>query len=166
MSLLKAIDHAVLWLVDDNPTTTGNILRWAQSQGVNPKRIVFHKRSVFSEYQQKLSLADVFLDTFPYNCGSTARDVIKAGVPLLTHPGRSMISRMGASVNTAMGLSHLVAEDRAGLQKMVIDIAREPGSVGLEKMKVQQARIQRDWVAPKSVESCAALLKSFFTCTR
>ncbi|NBO82615.1 MAG: UDP-N-acetylglucosamine-peptide N-acetylglucosaminyltransferase, partial [Betaproteobacteria bacterium] len=74
MSLLKEIDHAVLWLVDDNPTTTGNILRWAQSQGVNPKRIVFHKRSVFSEYQQKLSLADVFLDTFPYNCGSTARD--------------------------------------------------------------------------------------------
>jgi predicted O-linked N-acetylglucosamine transferase (SPINDLY family) len=65
MSLLKAIDHAVLWVVDNNPTTTGNLLHWAQSQGVDPSRIVFRKRSVFSEYQQKLFLADVFLDTFP-----------------------------------------------------------------------------------------------------
>ena len=73
-----------------------------------------------------------------------------------------MISRMGASVNTAMGLSHLVAEDRAGLQKAVVDIATEPGRVGLEKKKVQQARIQRGWVAPKSAESCTALLKGFF----
>jgi predicted O-linked N-acetylglucosamine transferase (SPINDLY family) len=139
MSLLKEIDHAVLWLVDDNPTTTGNILRWAQSQGVNPERIVFHKRSVFSEYQQKLSLADVFLDTFPYNCGSTARDVIKAGVPLLTHPGRSMISRMGASVNMAMGLSHLVAEDREGMKELVIALARQPLDLKKAQVVVRRA---------------------------
>jgi predicted O-linked N-acetylglucosamine transferase (SPINDLY family) len=95
---------------------------------------------VFSEYQQKLSLADVFLDTFPYNCGSTARDVVKAGVPLLTHPGRSMISRMGASVNHALGLSHLVSQDREGLRQIVIDIAKESGRVMFEKEKVKKAR--------------------------
>jgi predicted O-linked N-acetylglucosamine transferase (SPINDLY family) len=160
MSLLKAIDHAVLWVVDDNPTTTGNLMRWAQSQGVEASRIVFHKRSVFSEYQQKLSLADVFLDTFPYNCGSTARDVIKAGVPLLTHPGRSMISRMGASVNHALGLSHLVATDREGLKQLVTNIANEKGNVPIEKSKVQRAREQHGWMAPKSAKSFEVQLKA------
>jgi predicted O-linked N-acetylglucosamine transferase (SPINDLY family) len=160
MSLLKAIDRAVLWVVDDNPTTTGNLLRWAQSQGVDASRIVFHKRSVFSEYQQKLSLADVFLDTFPYNCGSTARDVIKAGVPLLTHPGRSMISRMGASVNHALGLSHLVAADRDRLRQLVIDIAKEPERVASEKRKVRQAINELGWSARKSAESLQRTMKS------
>jgi len=146
--------------VDDNPTTTGNILRWAQSQGVNPKRIVFHKRSVFSEYQQKLTLADVFLDTFPYNCGSTARDVIRAGVPLLTHPGRSMISRMGASVNTAMGLSHLVAEDREGLKNLVIEIAHTEDSVRIQKAAIQTARSETANLAANSAKLLRETLAS------
>jgi predicted O-linked N-acetylglucosamine transferase (SPINDLY family) len=160
MSLLKAIEHAVLWVVDDNPTTTGNLMRWAQSQGVDASRIVFHKRSVFSEYQQKLSLADVFLDTFPYNCGSTARDVIKAGVPLLTHPGRSMISRMGASVNHALGLSHLVAADREALKQLVTNIANDKDNVIIAKSKVQRAREQHGWMAPKIAKSFEGQLKA------
>jgi predicted O-linked N-acetylglucosamine transferase (SPINDLY family) len=117
---------------------------------------------VFAEYQQKLSLADVFLDTFPYNCGSTARDVIKAGVPLLTHPGRSMISRMAASVNHAMGLGHLVARDREALEHLVIQIANEPDRVSVEKMNVQQARVQHGWAVHRSAQSfCENITRLF-----
>jgi len=70
--------------------------------------------------------------------------VIKAGVPLLTHPGRSMISRMGASVNHALGLSHLVAQDREGLRQLVIDIAVTSGRVFLEKERVQRAKLKKE----------------------
>jgi len=61
-------------------------------------------------------------------------------VPLLTHPGRSMISRMGASVNTAMGLSHLVAKDREGLKNMVIEMVGEPRGPEMEGAKLRLAR--------------------------
>ena len=73
---------------------------------------------------------------FPGRFRSTARDVIKAGVPLLTHPGRSMISRMGASVNMAMGLSHLVAENSEAFRGLVVKIAAGAGLATFERSSV------------------------------
>jgi predicted O-linked N-acetylglucosamine transferase (SPINDLY family) len=98
MEILKEIPRAVLWLIDDNATTTANLKAHAQAAVADVERIVFTPRSSHQEYRAKLKLADVFLDTFPYNCGSTTNDVINAGVPLVTMSGRTMVSRMGASV--------------------------------------------------------------------
>jgi predicted O-linked N-acetylglucosamine transferase (SPINDLY family) len=66
-----------------------------------------------------LKVADLFLDTWPYNCGSTTNDVLNAGLPILTVGGRTMVSRMGTSMLSALKLDSLIAknlqdyEDRA-----------------------------------------------------
>jgi predicted O-linked N-acetylglucosamine transferase (SPINDLY family) len=105
MELLKEISSAVLWIVDDNPTTTANLKAHAVAANADLKRIQFTPRATHIEYKAKLRLADVFLDTFPYNCGSTTNDVVQAGVPIVTMSGRTLVSRMGGSILQATGKS-------------------------------------------------------------
>ena len=98
MELLNEIPSAVLWIIDDNPTTTANLKAHAVAANADLNRIQFTPRTTHIEYKAKLRLADVFLDTFPYNCGSTTNDVVQAGVPIVTMSGRTLVSRMGGSI--------------------------------------------------------------------
>ena len=98
MGLLKEIPRAVLWIIDDNPTTTANLKAHAVTANADLKRIQFTPRTTHIEYKAKLRLANVFLDTFPYNCGSTTNDVVQAGVPVVTISGKTLVSRMGGSI--------------------------------------------------------------------
>jgi predicted O-linked N-acetylglucosamine transferase (SPINDLY family) len=75
-------------------------------------------------FRARLGLADVFLDTYPYNCGSTSKDVIDAGVPLVTLRGKSMVSRMGASLLTTLELPQLIAHDMAQYKDIVLQLAQ------------------------------------------
>ena len=105
MELLKEIPRSVLWIIDDNPTTTANLKAHAVAANADLNRIQFTPRTTHIEYKAKLRLADVFLDTFPYNCGSTTNDVVQAGVPIVTMSGRTLVSRMGGSILQATGKS-------------------------------------------------------------
>jgi predicted O-linked N-acetylglucosamine transferase (SPINDLY family) len=105
MDLLKEIPRSVLWIIDDNPTTTANLKAHAVAANADLNRIQFTPRTTHIEYKAKLRLADVFLDTFPYNCGSTTNDVVQAGVPIVTMSGRTLVSRMGGSILQATGKS-------------------------------------------------------------
>lgn len=109
LEILKEAPNSVLWLIDDNKSTTNQLTSYARLKGADINRIIFTGRSTHAEYLAKLRLADVFLDNFPYNCGSTTRDVIAAGVPLITMSGKTMVSRMGASIHKALGSSDLIA---------------------------------------------------------
>jgi predicted O-linked N-acetylglucosamine transferase (SPINDLY family) len=111
MDILKEIPRAVLWLIDDNPTTTANIRKHALNAKADVSRILFTSRSAHVEYKAKLKLANVFLDNFPYNCGSTTNDAINAGLPLLTRSGKTLVSRMGRSVLSSFGISELITTD-------------------------------------------------------
>jgi predicted O-linked N-acetylglucosamine transferase (SPINDLY family) len=111
MEILKEIPRAVLWLIDDNPTTTANIRKHALNAKADVSRILFTSRSAHVEYKAKLKLANVFLDNFPYNCGSTTNDAINAGLPLLTRSGKTLVSRMGRSVLNSFGISELITTD-------------------------------------------------------
>lgn len=108
LQLLRDIPHSRLWLIDDNAAATRNLRRHAQRAGIDPDRLMFSPRVSPAEFKSMLRLADVFLDTYPYNCGSTSRDVLAAGLPLITLSGRSMVSRMGRSILSAVGLEHCV----------------------------------------------------------
>jgi predicted O-linked N-acetylglucosamine transferase (SPINDLY family) len=101
MKLLKEIPDSVLWLIDDNPTTTENLKNHARLADADLSRINFSTRTAHKEFCARLKLCDVYLDTYPYNCGSTTNDVVRNGVPLITKYGPTMVSRMGLSVCSA-----------------------------------------------------------------
>jgi predicted O-linked N-acetylglucosamine transferase (SPINDLY family) len=110
MELLNEIPRSVLWISDDNPTTTANLKAHAVAANADLNRIQFTPRTSHIEYKAKLRLADVFLDTFPYNCGSTSNDVVQAKVPIVTISGRTLVSRMGGGILYSLGLSELVTD--------------------------------------------------------
>ena len=137
MGLLKEIPSAVLWTIDDNPTTTANLKAHAVAANADLKRIQFTPRTTHIEYKAKLRLADVFLDTFPYNCGSTTNDVVQAGVPVVTISGKTLVSRMGGSILRNTQNQDLVCSSFSEYKDKVIAISQ--GTVPFQSTVNKQA---------------------------
>jgi len=112
MEILKKTTNSILWLIDDNPTTTNNLRLEVRKYDVDLSRVVFSPRTSPSEYRAKIGLADIFLDTFPYNCGSTSNDVLNAGVPLITLSGKTLVSRMGKYMLNSLGRKDFISESK------------------------------------------------------
>ena len=110
LNILDNATNSILWLIDDNQTTTNQLKLYARNRGIELNRIIFTSRSAHDEYLAKLRVADVFLDTFPYNCGSTTSDVITAGLPMVTMSGKTLVSRMGGSILHAVNRMELITE--------------------------------------------------------
>jgi predicted O-linked N-acetylglucosamine transferase (SPINDLY family) len=123
LRILQRSDRAVLWLLDDNPWATAALRRHASHAGIDERRLIFTGRATHAEYREKLTLVDVYLDTFPYNAGSTARDVLDAGVPIVTLSGRTPVSRMAGGLLHAAGLAELVTTTLDGYEQLVVDLA-------------------------------------------
>jgi len=123
LDLLHVIPHAVLWLVDDNAAATANLKAFIYRNGAPVDRIVFTPRAQYDEYKQRLKIADVFLDTFPYNCGSTTNNVVQAGLPMVTMYGKTMVSRMGLSILSSMDLAHYCVDNEDDYKARVSEIA-------------------------------------------
>jgi predicted O-linked N-acetylglucosamine transferase (SPINDLY family) len=123
LSILRRAPCALLWLIDDNPIARNQLMDYAQRAGADISRIRFSARVHHAEYRAYLSVADLFLDTWPYNCGSTTNDVIGVGTPLLTVTGRSMVSRMGSSVLHALNAGAMVAHDLDHYEELAVALA-------------------------------------------
>jgi predicted O-linked N-acetylglucosamine transferase (SPINDLY family) len=137
MEILKEIPRAILWLIDDNPTTTSNLTRHASIHGIDYKKIIFTPRTSHSEYKLKLRVADIFLDNYPYNCGSTTNDIINSHTPLVTLAGRSLVSRMGKSILMQINLNELIADDIVTYKKIIINLNSNPKLIKNEKEKIK-----------------------------
>jgi predicted O-linked N-acetylglucosamine transferase (SPINDLY family) len=136
MELLNEIPRAVLWIIDDNPTTTSNLKAHAVAANADLKRIQFTPRTTHIEYKAKLRLADVFLDTFPYNCGSTTNDVVQAGVPIVSMSGRTLVSRMGGTILESLDLSQLVASNYDDYKEKIINLS-DTQNTTLQNLKIK-----------------------------
>lgn len=127
MRLLHRIDNAVLWLSDGPELMKTNLRREALSRGVDPDRLVFAKRVDDMEHHlARYKLADLFIDTVPYNAHTTACDSLWAGVPVLTCPGRSFASRVAASLLSTAGLSELAADSLEAYEELAVTLAGDP----------------------------------------
>ncbi|MEI8298305.1 MAG: tetratricopeptide repeat protein [Pseudomonadota bacterium] len=111
LRLLAAQPRAVLWVSRHAPEAAQALLARAVNAGIEPSRIVFAARvASHSEHLARLSLADLLLDTFPYNAHSSAADALWAGVPVVTISGESFASRVCGGLLRALGLPELVTE--------------------------------------------------------
>ncbi len=108
--LLREIPGSVLWLLSQSDAVTANLRSEAQSRGVEGSRLIFAPRLGLADHLGRLQLADLALDTFPYNSHTTASDALWVGVPLVTLMGRTFASRVGASLLNAAGLPECVVQ--------------------------------------------------------
>lgn len=126
MRILRQVPGSVLWLLADNPFAKANLTRVAAEEGITPDRLVFAPRALPGDYLARFQLADLFLDTFPYNAGTTASDCLWMGTPILTRAGRTYISRMAGSLLTAVGLPDLITTTIEEYEQRAVQIGNQP----------------------------------------
>ena len=125
--LLRAVPDSVLWLVGGNPLVKQNLRREALARGVEPSRLVFAEPLPYPQHLARLALADLCLDTLPFNGGTTSSDALWAGVPVLTCAGSSFAARMSGSLLQAIGLPELVTRSLPEYEQLALQLARTPG---------------------------------------
>ncbi len=125
MKILKAAEDSVLWLYAGAPGVIENLRREAEAAGVAPDRLVFAKPVPHDQHLARHALADLVLDTWPYGAHTTASDALRMGIPILSHPGQSFASRVGASLLTALGLPELIAETPANYVTKAVVLASD-----------------------------------------
>jgi len=123
MRLLRAVPDSVLWLLAAGDTLRDNLRREAEDRGVDPRRLRFTGRRPYADYLGQLSLADLFLDTLPFNAGTTASDALWAGLPLLTCSGGAFAARMAGSLLRAARLPELVTASLADYEALALRLA-------------------------------------------
>jgi predicted O-linked N-acetylglucosamine transferase (SPINDLY family) len=126
MRLLRATPDSVLWLIEENAAAIANLRREAAAHGVNPTRLIFAPRLPLAQHLARHRLADLFLDTMPYNAHTTASDALWAGLPLLTCRGSAFAGKVAASLLTSIGLPQLIAETPEHYEALALELAQKP----------------------------------------
>lgn len=126
MRILLRTPGSVLLLLSDNPWAQANLIREAEARGVEKSRLVFAARVLPEDYLARYAIIDLFLDTFPFNAGTTANDALWMGLPVLTYTGRSFASRMAGALLTAANLPELVTYDLQHYEEKAVALATHP----------------------------------------
>jgi predicted O-linked N-acetylglucosamine transferase (SPINDLY family) len=126
MRLLHRIEGSVLWLSRPNADAEANLRKAAQRRGIDSSRLVFAGRLPLDEHLARHRLADLFLDTLPYNAHSTAGDALWMGLPVLTCQGEAFAGRVAASLLHAVGLPELITSSREDYEALALKLARDP----------------------------------------
>ncbi len=140
MRILRRVPDSVLYLLGGSAALEDNLRREAHAREVAADRILFGARLPAAEYLARYRTADLFLDTLPYNAGTTASDALWAGLPVLTCMGSTFASRVGASVLQAAGLPELIATTPEHYERLAVDLASEPQRLAAIRAKLTDGR--------------------------
>jgi protein O-GlcNAc transferase len=139
--ILSLVQGSVLWLLADNPWAKDNLIKEALARGIDSSRLVFAERLPISEHLARHDLADLFLDTLPYNAHTTCSDALWAGLPVLTLMGHTFPGRVSASLLSAVGLSELVTHTQEEYEALAVELAMNPQKLADIKAKLAKNRL-------------------------
>ena len=125
MRLLHAIEGSVLWLLRDYESAERNLRKEAQARGIDPVRLIFADRLPLDDHLARHRLADLFIDTQPYNAHTTASDALWAGLPVVTRLSGSFAGRVAASLLNASGLPELVTYSIEDYEALALRLAKD-----------------------------------------
>jgi len=141
MRLLHAVPGSVLWLLRENYGAVTNLQREARARGVDPARLVFAGRLPVAEHLARHRLADLFLDTLPYNAHTTASDALCAGLPVVTCRGTAFAARVASSLLRAVGLPELVTDNAADYEALALRLATDRALLGEQRERLARNRL-------------------------
>jgi protein O-GlcNAc transferase len=140
MRLSRAVEGSTLWLLHSNAPTAANLKREANARGISSRRLFFAPELPNHDHLAGLPLADLYLDTFPYNSHTLASDALWAGCPLVTCSGRTFASRVAGSLLHAVGLPELVCTSHEEYERMALALALNPKRLGAIRRRLQNGR--------------------------
>jgi predicted O-linked N-acetylglucosamine transferase (SPINDLY family) len=135
--ILLTAKNSVIWISENNEYFKTNITTEFKGRGIGSDRIIFAQRvEMMADHLSRYALADLFLDTCPYNSHTTALDSLKAGIPVLTLMGQSFASRVAASLLNAIGLPELITNTQAEYEALAIELATNSKKFADIKLKL------------------------------
>ncbi len=140
MRTLARVPGSVLLLAGGDSAVELNLVARAAVAGVNGARLVFTDRVPYADFLARLAVADLYLDTFPFNGGTTTSDALWSGLPVLTRAGEALASRMGASLLSAAGLPELVTHDARGYEELAVALGLDPARTHAVSARLQAHR--------------------------
>jgi predicted O-linked N-acetylglucosamine transferase (SPINDLY family) len=140
MRLLRATEGSVLWLITGNVKVAANLRAEAEKRGVAPERLIFAPKASVADHLARHRLADLCLDTLPYNAHTTASDALWAGLPVLTCLGETFAGRVAASLLKAIGLDATITRTLAEYEALALRLARDPAYLAALKDRLIRNR--------------------------
>lgn len=138
MKILNRTNNSVIWLLEKNFLVSQNLKKEAEKRGISSTRLIFSKRiESRPEYLARQGLADLFLDTFPYNAHTTSCDALFMGLPVLTLIGDSFQSRIGASLLYSVGIPELIAKNLKEYENLAVELAINKENIFSVKEKLK-----------------------------
>lgn len=139
-AVLQAVPGSVLWLLSGPGQADARLRTAAQAAGLDPARLVFMAKLPHPQYLARYQLADLFLDTHPYNAHTTASDALWAGCPVLTCPGDTFAARVAGSLNHHLGLARMNVADDAAFIATASVLGNDPAALAALRAELGQAR--------------------------
>ena len=161
MRILEQVPNGVLWLASGSGVE--NLRSEAKKRSFNVNRLIFAEKIPHDEYLARYRLADLYLDTFIYNAGSTAAAVLQSGLPLLTCCGNSNASRMGASICTAAGLESTICNTADEYEQKAVYLATHRKELSQIRLSLEEKlQCQTTYPSLFRVEEFVLTLESAF----
>ena len=137
MNILKKVPNSILLLLKPNEYAIDNIEDETTKRGINKERIFFAESLPHNDHLKRLKLADIFLDTFPYNAHTTASDAIRMGLPIITLSGRSFASRVCTSILKQVKMEKLSASSLKNYEEMAIQLGNDQKKLNQIKKEIK-----------------------------
>lgn len=122
--VLHEVENSIIWILAENQLTQKNLLKEFNKKNIPESRIFFAGRTSHADYLARYKLADLFLDTLPFNAGTTASDALWAELPVLTQTGNSFAGRMATSLLKNLKLDELITQTDEEYVNRAIEIAK------------------------------------------
>lgn len=140
LNILTRVPGSVIWLVADDLSVRENLKRVAAERGLED-RLVFAPRAAPADYLARYATADLFLDCFPFNGGTTANDALYMNLPIVTLQGRTFASRMAGALLTHLGLPELITTTLQGYEDLAVELGNDPQRLKALRQKLAEARV-------------------------
>lgn len=141
MNILTKVEKSVLWLFHDNEISSNNLIEEAKKRGVPSSRIIFAEEKSFDEHIERQKLADIFLDTYPYNAHTTCIDAIWGGLPVVTLQGDSFSSRVASSILKSLNLDDLVTNTFENYESKAIELSQNKEKLYTIKKAINEKKL-------------------------
>ena len=165
MDLLKEVAGSVLWLMKLNEAAQDNLNKEAIKYGVAPERLIYATRVPrVEDHLARYRLADLFLDTFPYNGHTTAGDALRAELPVVSLCGGSFASRVAASLLHDVGIPELACYSFTEYHYKALQMAKDVSI--RERYKTQLNNIMNSSAWPYSAKTQAKALAAVLSQTK
>lgn len=151
IEILEKVPNSIIWLIDDNEIFKKNIKNYLINNNINTNRVIFSKRIKLDLHLARHKIADVFLDTFPYNAHTTASDSLFAGVPIITMSGNSFASRVCGSILANLELYELITKNKKDYVDLAVKIALDKKYYYEIKNKLKNKKISTNFFNSSSI---------------